>query len=117
MRALVAISLLVLTTCAGANTAAIGNAALNSAVAIGASAVQRASGGCYSACVPGTTCNPRTGMCDPLPCRGECMANEECVGHPGPFEHCERKVSTPLQIDIKLGEPKKDAAPSDAPTK
>jgi hypothetical protein len=115
MRALTALYLLGLTTCAGASSATIGTAVANTAVAIGASAVQRATGGCYSACVPGTTCNPRTGLCDPLPCRGECLATEECVGHPGPFEHCERKVTTPLQLDVKV--PSQDATPSDAPTK
>lgn len=115
MRALLPASLLLLTTCAGASAATIGNAAVGSAVALGASAVQRASGGCYSQCVPGTTCNPKTGLCDPLPCRGECLATEECVGYPGPFEHCERKVSTPLQIETRA--PNKDAPPSDAPTK
>jgi len=43
------------------------------------SAVSRSQGGCYAACVPGTACNEKTGYCDPLPCRGECLPHEQCV--------------------------------------
>ncbi|WP_146210107.1 hypothetical protein [Vitiosangium sp. GDMCC 1.1324] len=43
------------------------------------SAVSRAQGGCYATCLPGTTCNTQTGYCDPLPCRGECLSQEQCV--------------------------------------
>jgi hypothetical protein len=46
---------------------------------LAASAVSRSQGGCYASCVPGTTCNKKTGYCDPLPCRGECLPHEQCV--------------------------------------
>ena len=26
-----------------------------------------------------TSCNEKTGYCDPLPCRGECLPHEQCV--------------------------------------
>ena len=58
-------------------------AATTSAVAIGAAAVSRAAGGCIAICTAGTTCNPAKGLCEPLPCRGEC----------GPNEHCEQTFS------------------------
>ncbi len=51
---------------------------VGTAVAVGASAVNRSQGGCYAACTAGTTCNTKTGYCDPLPCRGECMPGERC---------------------------------------
>ena len=49
------------------------------AVALGASALQRQAGGCYATCTGGTYCNPRNGLCEKLPCEGRC----------GPDQHCE----------------------------
>ena len=46
--------------------------------ALAASAANRASGGCWAVCTNGTTCNPRTGLCDDVPCRGLCGAEEHC---------------------------------------
>ena len=46
--------------------------------ALGASAANRASGGCYAVCTNGTSCNTRTGLCEALPCRGQCAADEHC---------------------------------------
>jgi hypothetical protein len=63
----------------GAASGAILNAAFNTGVAVGASAVSRSQGGCYAACPAGTTCNKATGYCDPIPCRGECDPFEECI--------------------------------------
>ena len=48
------------------------------AAAIGSSAMQRKSGGCYAVCTSGTTCNPRTGLCERMPCDGLCTADEHC---------------------------------------
>ncbi|WNG22872.1 hypothetical protein F0U62_01650 [Cystobacter fuscus] len=61
--------------CAGA----AGSAVLNTAVALGASAASRSSGGCYASCPTGTTCDKATGLCEQLPCRGECDPFQECV--------------------------------------
>lgn len=52
--------------------------AIMTAVGVTAAVASRASGGCYAACPPGTACNPRTGMCDELPCRGRCADDERC---------------------------------------
>ncbi len=67
-------SLLALTV-TGCNNGAGGAIALGLAKA----AAARAQGNCYSACVPGTTCDSKTGFCEPLPCRGECLSQEQCV--------------------------------------
>lgn len=64
-----------LSGCAGA----AGDAVINTAFALGASAASRSSGGCYAACPVGTTCNRTTGLCDQLPCRGECDPFEQCI--------------------------------------
>jgi len=53
-------------------------AALTTAVAVGVSTVRRASGDCFTWCAPGTRCNEATGLCDPLPCWGNCKADEIC---------------------------------------
>jgi hypothetical protein len=56
---------------AGAGLQAVGQA-------VGAAAVSRALGGCVAACPPGTACNTQTGLCDVLPCRDQCKADEVC---------------------------------------
>ncbi|QRK04218.1 hypothetical protein JQX13_28545 [Archangium violaceum] len=65
--------------CNGAAGGAVLNAALNTGIALGASAASRSSGGCYASCPVGTTCNKATGLCDQIPCRGECDPFEECI--------------------------------------
>ena len=57
----------------------VADALVNTAIAVTASGVSRANGGCYAACPTGTTCDPTTGYCVSLPCRGRCKANEQCV--------------------------------------
>ncbi|QRN99961.1 hypothetical protein JRI60_13475 [Archangium violaceum] len=59
----------------GCGSGALGGAVWGLAMA----GVSRAQGGCYASCYPGTTCNRKTGYCDPLPCRGECLPHEQCV--------------------------------------
>jgi hypothetical protein len=80
-RALVAVLLLGACHTGSSNTFA--GAAATSAAAIGVAAVERAAGGCIAICTAGTTCNPTKGICEPMPCRGEC----------GPNEHCEQTFS------------------------
>lgn len=64
-------------SCAAAGAAAT-SAVINTAVAAGVSGVRRAQGDCFTICNSGTTCNRETGMCDTLPCRGECRFDEKC---------------------------------------
>ncbi len=67
----------VLPGCAGVG-GAVGNAAINTAIAATASGVRRANGECFTPCNPGTVCNKSTGLCDTLPCRGECSFDQRC---------------------------------------
>jgi len=77
------------------------SAALMTAIAAGASVAQRAEGGCYANCPPGTVCNKATGFCDTLPCRGLCAAGTYCDTS-GPFDKC---VASGLS-DLKIGQKK-----------
>lgn len=86
--------------CAGA----AGTAAVNTAFALGASAVSRASGGCFAACTEGTTCNPKTGYCDAIPCGGRCKSNEHCESS-GPVERCVLGSSDALKKAGELATP------------
>lgn len=60
-------------------------AAINSALAVGASAAQRSAGGCYAMCVGGTVCNSNTGFCEPLGaiCLGAESDPPSCLNRPG----------------------------------
>ncbi len=55
------------------------SAALNTGLALGASALERSSGGCYAVCTNGTVCNPKSGYCerDPVPL---CEPGSACGG-------------------------------------
>jgi hypothetical protein len=66
---------------------AVGDAVLNTGIALGSSAISRSQGGCYASCPTGTTCNKGTGYCDPIPCRGTCDPFQECV-EDGLFYRC-----------------------------
>jgi hypothetical protein len=69
---------LLLSGCYTGSANTIAGAAVTTGLALGASAASRASGGCYAMCTNGTVCNERTGLCEVLPCRGQCSSNEHC---------------------------------------
>ena len=48
------------------------------AMALGASALNRSAGGCYAVCTNGTVCNRATGWCERMPCDGRCAPDEHC---------------------------------------
>ena len=78
MRVAVVVAALLVSACkTGSSNTGIG-AATTSAVAIGTAIAERAAGGCIAICTAGTACNRTTGLCEPMPCRGECGANEHC---------------------------------------
>ncbi len=85
-------SLLILAAACGSTAPyTIPAAALNSAIAVGVSAAERASGGCYAVCTNGTVCNPNTGLCEPSatsPCGRGCQPGEICVEGPGGLGRC-----------------------------
>jgi hypothetical protein len=74
--------------CASSAKHTVGAAAINSTVALGAAAAQRAGGGCFAVCANGTICNPRTGLCDAQP-----SAQVYCEEAPGGGFRC-----VPLEI-------------------
>jgi hypothetical protein len=63
LRAALAWTLLAL-ACRSSAPYTLPSAVLNSAIAVQASAISRAAGGCYSPCSPGYVCNPVTGFCE-----------------------------------------------------
>ena len=71
--------LALLAGCQSAGSGAAASALINTTIAVAASGVSRSQGGCYAACAPGTACDPSTGYCVALPCRGQCKAHEQCV--------------------------------------
>ena len=70
------VSLAVATSGCHASNAA--GAAVITSLAGGYSAIRRANGQCYVDCLPGTSCNRTTGLCDPLACRGKCAEGLTC---------------------------------------
>jgi hypothetical protein len=92
------------------------NAGLNTGLGVGAAALERSAGGCYAVCQKGTACNHETGMCEAIPCRGECRSDEECVD--SPFgERCEprdqplRDLGASADRDAGAGDAGPDARP------
>ncbi len=100
--------------CRSGGGAAVADALVNTAFAMGAAAAQRASGGCYATCPVGTACDSETGYCEPLPCRGRCRSDERCVGN-GISEQCEALALPEGGLDVKPAPPRSPA--SDAPRK
>ena len=103
----------VLGGCRGANGAVV-NALINTSLAMGSAAAQRAAGGCYAVCPVGTACDEATGYCLPLPCRDRCRSDERCV-QLGREERCEALARPEGGLDVN---PAPSPAPSsDAPRK
>jgi hypothetical protein len=57
-------ALLLAAGCASTAPYTVGAAVVNTALAAGTAAVQRAAGGCIATCTNGTVCNERTGFCE-----------------------------------------------------
>jgi predicted small lipoprotein YifL len=83
-------ALVALAACGSSAPYTVPSAALNTGLALGAAAAQRAGGGCYAVCTNGTACNPRTGLCEaPSP-------DVACQEAPGGGMRC-----VPLQIGTR----------------
>lgn len=65
--------------CATSGSNDVASAVINTTLAVAASGVSHSQGGCYASCPNGTKCDPTTGYCVSLPCRGQCKAHEQCV--------------------------------------
>jgi hypothetical protein len=64
--------------CVTGSASTMAGAATMTTMALGAAALNRSQGGCVAICTNGTACNPRTGLCEVLPCRGRCGDGEHC---------------------------------------
>jgi len=64
MRRFALAALLALVGCSSSAPHTLGAAAINTGLALGTSAAQRAAGGCFAVCTNGTACNPKTGLCE-----------------------------------------------------
>jgi hypothetical protein len=82
MKQLALLAVLALAGCGSTAPYTAGAAAINTAVAVGASAAQRAGGGCYATCTNGTVCNARTGLCEAR------TAGQYCEEAPGGGMRC-----------------------------
>jgi hypothetical protein len=61
-----------------ATATTVGGAAVTTGLAAGFAAARRADGDCYTPCITGTSCNRATGLCERIPCGGECLPGEKC---------------------------------------
>lgn len=76
-----------LAACTSSAPYTLGAAAVNTSLALGAAAAQRAAGGCYAICTGGTVCNPVNGMCEAA------AAEQVCQEAPGGGMRCVPVVS------------------------
>jgi hypothetical protein len=97
-RLAIAATLMLLAACKSSAPYTVPAAILNTGVAVGVSAAQRASGGCYATCANGTACNPRTGYCEPL------SAQELCAESEGGGMRCV-PLATPVGTEEKAEPP------------
>jgi hypothetical protein len=85
LKALVPLCALLAFGCTTGSSNTMLGAATMTTLAAGAAVANRASGGCVAVCTNGTACNPKTGLCERQPCRGECGVGERCeenfIGH------------------------------------
>jgi hypothetical protein len=74
-----ALLLLSAVACKTGSPNTLAGAAATTSAAVGAAVASRAAGGCIAICTGETVCNPRTGLCEALPCSGKCGAGERCA--------------------------------------
>jgi hypothetical protein len=99
-------------------SAAGANAVVGTAIAATAAGVRRANGECYTPCTPGNTCNPQSGLCEPIPCRGECRSGEQCEQNALGDRCVPAAVSTALEIRSNASSPDRDGGvPAGPPTR
>ena len=97
------IALLACAACASSAPYSVQSAILNSAIAVGAAAQQRAEGGCYASCPPGTACNPVTGYCE--------RAAQLCLGSEADGPRCSPGTEASMSAQQRGG----DATPRTVP--
>lgn len=94
----------------------IAAAAVATTLAVGAAVINKELGGCYSVCEHGYACNPRTGLCEKVPCGG-CPVDMMCDTDQDPPE-CVPIQTTSIRIRSSApgpGEPEGAGGPRTAP--
>ena len=85
---------------------AVQSAAINTALAAAVAGASVASGGCVAQCLPGTTCNGKTGLCEPTPefkCVGGDLNSGLCSNRPDDLSTAQQKARTTLPLPANLG--------------
>ena len=94
------VAVLLLAASTGCAADKVAEAILMTGLAATAAGISRAQGGCYAACPPGTLCNTVTGLCDAIPCRGQCGHGQRCERTP--IEHCVLDKPAQMQLDRSI---------------
>ena len=125
MRTLLALALASGVACRSSAPYTLPAATIDTALAAGAAAAERASGGCYAMCTHGTTCNPNTGLCE-RDCLATCSSFEVCAFDDYGVPRCvapatkvlseEQKTSSPLPPGLGVS-PATGTVPSLPPTR
>jgi hypothetical protein len=98
-------------------------ALIMTSLALGSSAANRASGGCWAVCQQGERCNEKTGWCEALPCRGKCAEDEtceegffgvKCMSNASLAISASKLEVPPPPVDEKSQKPKPPTVPDDA---
>ncbi len=78
-------------------------AALNTAVAVGASAARRAGGDCFTPCTGGRVCTPRTGYCEAPVAEQVCDQGETGMVRCAPISVTQRQAPLPPNLAPGFG--------------
>jgi hypothetical protein len=79
-----------LLACKSSAAYTVPSAVINTALAVGVSAQERAAGGCYAVCAYGTVCDPSSGFCvkEASRCGTACQSWELCIETDGASWRC-----------------------------
>ncbi len=101
-----AVSLVALAGCRTTAPYAVQSAAINTALAAAVAGVSVANGGCVAQCQPGTTCNGKTGLCEPTPefkCVGGNLNAGICSNRPDDLSTAQPGAKQNLPLPANLG--------------
>ncbi len=101
-----AVLLVALAGCRSTAPYAMQSAAINTALAAAVAGVSVANGGCVAQCQPGTTCNGKTGLCEPTPefkCVGGNLSSGLCSNRPDDLSTTQPGAVSNLPLPANLG--------------
>ena len=101
-----ALLLLALSACKSTAPYAVQSAAINTALAAAVAGVSVANGGCVAQCGPGTSCNQKSGLCEPAPefvCVGGNLNSGLCTNRPDDLSTAQPATAGPGSLPANLG--------------